>query len=1338
MEIEKNYSINKPTEEQEVLLLDNPDNEMSKEHRSDVSELLKVDEIKNIEEEISYLDGSISALINVFDESNFEAQEISIETEGKTSDELKIEIDKLNTDIDLKMKEYQDKLEVLSSFSDKSIDLDFIGNLKEIEDIVSDIQTTRKLLEANIELVKKINEIYKETLLSEVDLGDYTDLLDVFTKLYYEKRKLGKNLYKRFVNKDEIKSLESKKKILKDVETKYNNILDSNYYIGDVSFEDTKDKILGTISFQIPNKYSELLKELSSLKEENLDKITPEIIESLEEDYIELVRKEIDEEAKNSKANDMHHLERHLSNKVLIKEALDVLKEGLSQTHEIYMDDNYNEEESRKIKALDQKLMLMQSPLQNIIRKHMMRGQNPKTIEEEFKELFSYLIEFPINIQKKAIIDSFNNLSALSKYNYGFNRNELDIKNSLKYENIDDLVEEINMDKLDAFSSNEKIFKIYSKEELDSFKELIGKLIFDKLLSIPDHNGESINLGYKALHFKNPKAISYNILNFWRESGHSGEMPFLSIHNVSQNTLGAKYINSLTDNQIKEVEELNIPGVIDIINLIKEHPDKFNDHNIKNGDDYAENPIYNQTQNALEEMCKHYLEKGNNEEKYFVLTVVERLKCVNNDEENEERNTLIELISNSIGLEEKVKINFKKHHRTFFSYLRDFNRTSSNINSYKNELNSLSKYFDDLADFLIVAKHPDVVILKSKEREQNTIESLPKLLEYLKALDDEFVQKQLSDDKYKKIFESKLLSVHSDIFGSEDAVKDIFTYLNTEFIELRDFIDSTNEQIKDSPVKAILESEQMRLLDGLSTQNNVTEEGEYVRKYLKTLDNKDLAERFDLFDIQIKTALAYFSKEIHSFDKDLLIPLLSKVIEKEQSVTKVNSLLHGLVHVKENKEISEHLKNLFKEHPNAAYDLFNNISLVNEIIDAEFNKDISKIFNSEKQITDYDLNEKIIGEINKQGLSEDSDILDYCNLIQIQGKKMKDKKIFNLMKLKGQIGRYEKEFEKHPENENIKNQLNERKEKLELILRNEKTNSINSAILKVCSRALKDIVGESFEIKEINDDLINAILVYHQAGMNQKLLSNLIKDHLNEKPLEIYNDERNQNALKEYTSLGIDTEKWLKGIERTYKPEKQENVQEAKEARIKIYYEEAINIYSILDMEVENEDVFEKYEEIKNRKDIDENILRDLKVQINAIKSLENAVFNSKIGDVKIYVEQDPFKVLQMGNVVSGSCLGLSKGNTFSTVANAVDVNKQILYAEMDGEIVGRKLIALNDESKIVQFQTFNNRLDLDIDVLFQNYLIDLSKETNTEISTNGFVPQIVSQRWYNDGIQPF
>jgi len=161
-----------------------------------------------------------------------------------------------------------------------------------------------------------------------------------------------------------------------------------------------------------------------------------------------------------------------------------------------------------------------------------------------------------------------------------------------------------------------------------------------------------------------------------------------------------------------------------------------------------------------------------------------------------------------------------------------------------------------------------------------------------------------------------------------------------------------------------------------------------------------------------------------------------------------------------------------------------------------------------------------------------------------------------------------------------------------------------------------------------------------------------------------------------------------------------------------------------------------EYDKIKDRTDIDEAVKRDLKTQLRGIKSLEGEIEDENINDVRVYMENDPLKVLQMGShFPNQSCLALGSGNSWAAVANAADINKRVIYIEMDDTVIARKLVCLNDDGEIVQFRTYSNRLDLDLNNCFADYLARLSKATKAPLGKDGNVSTILAEEWYNDGM---
>jgi hypothetical protein len=126
-------------------------------------------------------------------------------------------------------------------------------------------------------------------------------------------------------------------------------------------------------------------------------------------------------------------------------------------------------------------------------------------------------------------------------------------------------------------------------------------------------------------------------------------------------------------------------------------------------------------------------------------------------------------------------------------------------------------------------------------------------------------------------------------------------------------------------------------------------------------------------------------------------------------------------------------------------------------------------------------------------------------------------------------------------------------------------------------------------------------------------------------------------------------------------------------------------------------------------------------------------------GYVRLSLERDPLHVLQMGNYFD-TCLSFGGFNAFSTVANATELNKRVIYArDGKGRVVGRKLIAINDKGGLVGFRTYSS-LNWDeggkeLNDIFRRYATAFAEKCRLQMHNEGTVPSLLTRHWYDDGI---
>lgn len=129
------------------------------------------------------------------------------------------------------------------------------------------------------------------------------------------------------------------------------------------------------------------------------------------------------------------------------------------------------------------------------------------------------------------------------------------------------------------------------------------------------------------------------------------------------------------------------------------------------------------------------------------------------------------------------------------------------------------------------------------------------------------------------------------------------------------------------------------------------------------------------------------------------------------------------------------------------------------------------------------------------------------------------------------------------------------------------------------------------------------------------------------------------------------------------------------------------------------------------------------------------------LGDkVILRLERDPLHVLQMGNYFD-TCLSFSGCNAFSTVTNACELNKRVIFAsDAKGRIIGRKLIGINAEWELVGYHTYTSLHDKaaneELHKIFGEYCREFAKLCGLSLGEEGTVPKLFAEDWYDDGIE--
>ncbi len=125
-----------------------------------------------------------------------------------------------------------------------------------------------------------------------------------------------------------------------------------------------------------------------------------------------------------------------------------------------------------------------------------------------------------------------------------------------------------------------------------------------------------------------------------------------------------------------------------------------------------------------------------------------------------------------------------------------------------------------------------------------------------------------------------------------------------------------------------------------------------------------------------------------------------------------------------------------------------------------------------------------------------------------------------------------------------------------------------------------------------------------------------------------------------------------------------------------------------------------------------------------------------------VALEEDPLEVLRMG-IPFATCLALDNGsNAASTVPNAVDANKRVLYVRSrDGKVVARKLIAITKELRIVGYNLYvatRGPAELAIRGAIAQLCRELAADVGAPLAGTGEPDKLHDGFWYDDGTVPW
>lgn len=120
--------------------------------------------------------------------------------------------------------------------------------------------------------------------------------------------------------------------------------------------------------------------------------------------------------------------------------------------------------------------------------------------------------------------------------------------------------------------------------------------------------------------------------------------------------------------------------------------------------------------------------------------------------------------------------------------------------------------------------------------------------------------------------------------------------------------------------------------------------------------------------------------------------------------------------------------------------------------------------------------------------------------------------------------------------------------------------------------------------------------------------------------------------------------------------------------------------------------------------------------------------------EVRLEFATDPYQYLLMGHHFD-TCLSPGECNFYSTISNAIDINKRVVYAyDSAGRVIGRCLIALSETGQLVRYNLYSHCRHTRFQQAMEKFLEELAEQMHVRCVSEAIIPRIVSDHWYDDG----
>lgn len=292
--------------------------------------------------------------------------------------------------------------------------------------------------------------------------------------------------------------------------------------------------------------------------------------------------------------------------------------------------------------------------------------------------------------------------------------------------------------------------------------------------------------------------------------------------------------------------------------------------------------------------------------------------------------------------------------------------------------------------------------------------------------------------------------------------------------------------------------------------------------------------------------------------------------------------------------------------------------------------------------------------------------------------------------------------------------------------------SVQNLGKKIAREEYQEAIDSDQEKKDFTEDEIAALHAHSRYHQNVEAVEKILDPDVEPDQLEENQEWLEENGFQYEDFAGFEHE--------TYEVEAERSLETTIENKREELIDEMQGLADELGYDVQTvEDVEQLRDEVERPSSTEQQEVYDelFKEKIDEYRGIEDQV--AGVPDEITVRPAEPLEAMQMGSHFTNSCLAIGKSNGWSAAANALDANKQVLYAEdEDGEVVGRLLTAVTEDGRLEDYKVYNNSaadIEEPMDEYVDRFADHLGLERVPEDERVKDVETLAAEDWYSSAI---